>query len=147
MRILFSKFINGEATHFKEKIAKGLHVEALNVNYNPFHPFKPKIHTIRRNEPELYDTGVQLEMFYNEGFEFILNADCTGIEQIFMTYHQGRFEVSIESKYLYYSDIEKLAFNDGFESYDSFKKYCIGKMGDSQNYAGFIIHWTKFKYT
>lgn len=146
MKILFSKYISGEPTYFKEKIAKSLHVEALNVIYNPFHAFAPKIHTIRRNHDSKYDEGISLEMYYNEGFEYLLTADCLGIQEIFMTYHQGRFEVSIEGKYLYYTDIEKLALNDGFSSYEAFKDYCISKMNSNGNYSGFIIHWTNFKY-
>lgn len=146
MEILFSKYISGEPTYFNEKIAKSLHIEALNVIYNPFHSFAPKIHTIRRNEGFKYDEGISLEMYYNEGFEYLLTVECLCIQEIFMTYHQGRFEVSIENKYLYYTDIVKLAQNDGFSSYESFRDYWISKMNDNGSYSGFIIHWTDFKY-
>ena len=146
MLLFFSKYLNNEPTHFKEKIAKSLHTESLHVNYNPFHQFVPKIHTIRRNEDFKYDEGISLEMYYNEGFEYLLTAECLSIQEIFTTYHQGRFEVSIESKYLYYTDILKLAQNDGFPSYETFRDYFIAKMNNNGNYTGFIIHWTDFKY-
>ena len=146
MIILFSKYLNSEPTYFKEKIAKSLSLEGINVNYSAFHPFNAKIHTIRRNKDHEIHKGVLLEMMYNEGFEEIIKADCTETQSIFMTFINGQFEVSVEDKCMYYTEINQIAINDGFSGYQSFRDYFISKMNSEGCYSGDIIHWTDFRY-
>ncbi|WP_407479930.1 hypothetical protein [Elizabethkingia anophelis] len=145
MKVLYSKYLDGKPTFFKERIAKGCYPD-LNVNYNPFHSFRPKIHTIRRNEEYRLCIGEKLEMFYDDGCEKIADIDCTDVQDVFMTWINGQFEVSVDDKYMYYTEITELALNDGFESYQDFRNYFIKKMDSNGCYSGYIIHWTNFKY-
>jgi len=67
-------------------------------------------------------------------------------QDIFITYFQGKFEISIDDKYLNdWNQKVKLAYDDGFESFEDFSIYYKDKMKDGC-FSGKIIHWTDLKY-
>jgi hypothetical protein len=153
MILSFKTKINGKNTHFPEKIL--LSIEHNKLTEEPLNfgiaskNHSQKIHTIRKNEKNRWKKGVMIDFYINARqknmFQFAPRIPLIGKQRIFMTFIQGRFEVSIEDKYMYYPEIEKLAINDGFDCYEDFRDYFVAEMIEDC-YAGYVLHWTAFKY-
>lgn len=164
MILPFSTQLNGKPTHFVSKIIKGLEPfsasesdkqiirEALDFGYFDFDTYdnvSPKIHTIREDVTDRWQAGVMIDFFINnrrpDMFRFAPRLPCTETQEIFMTLIQGRFEVSVDDRQLCLGELEKLALNDGFESFDDFRDYFISQMTDGV-FKGKLIHWTDKRY-
>ena len=118
--------------------------------------FKPKLHTIRRDEHNRWKAGVNIHFVINsrtkDRFQFApvipcVNVQTIEIREMIMTVHDcvrlkdGRvFTVRVDGKYLPMYRIVELAQNDGFESVEDFFKYF------NRDFTGKLIHWTNLKY-
>lgn len=171
MILPFSTQINGKPTYFVEKIWKGLktlspeshskiiasvspgeQIKQFPVDIDVYKEVKQKIHTIREDKNDRWQPGVMIDFFINARqknmFRFAPRIPVVSTQKIFMTYlpHLGNgFEVSVDGKHLYKDTIEKIAINDGFESFEEFRDYFISQMKDD-SFSGKIIHWTDLKY-
>ena len=160
MILSFKTKINGKPTFFIQKIWMSLRpfnpAEFLiTMDESLFPPlwksqsFKPKIHTIRKDNKNRWKPGMMIDFFINarqkDMFRFAPKIPLKDKQRIYMTYIQGRFEVSVDDRYMYWKDIEQIAINDGFDSYEDFRDYFISEMVDYY-YSGYILHWTDFKY-
>ena len=163
MILSFKTKINGKPTYFIQKIWMSLRPFSpgeflIKMDENLLPPmyksqyFKPKIHTIRKDEKNRWKSGVMIDFFINARqknmFRFAPRFPVISKQRIFMTYseHWGNgFEVSINGQKIHESEIEKLAINDGFDTVEEFEDYFIGEIEDNE-YSGKIIHWTNFKY-
>ncbi len=125
-------FPNGEPTGFVQKILEDI-----------------KIHSLREADrfKEGYfihmATGVRTKDYnqFNEG-----RADlqiCTGTQEIFMTYNRYALEITIGDKYLMSHEVNKLIANDGITK-QQFLDWFFPNGKDE--WSGYIIHWTDFKY-
>lgn len=114
-----------------------------------------KIHTIREDKSNNWQKGKDIHYATKkkyEDFKVFKTGICTSIQYIFMTY-DWKLEISIGAtdycdKYLSYTEMEKLALNDGFNSFKEFEDwfYPLIKANKDEFYKGKIIHWTNFKY-
>lgn len=132
MILSFSKnFPWGDPTNFEQKIIEGTKIHT--IREDPHNRWKPgmKIHAA---------TGVRTKN-YNCFYE----DECTGVQDIFMTYFFGGLEVTIGDKYLYWEDKLKLAKNDGFDSIDQMVDWFFHKKKDAV-FSGKLIHWTDLRY-
>ena len=128
-------------------------------NYSRFEGFKhqiwkeikPKLHTIRLDKNNRWAAGKDIHFVINNRtknrYQFAPVIPCTDTQEIFLSKppRGGRIEVSIGDKYLYYSDLTQLAWNDGFNSFEDFEAYFepqVKETGLSLN----LIHWTNLKY-
>lgn len=164
MILSFKTQINGKPTYFVEKILKTfserdcensdremLKEAILNGYLDPFKydEVKPKLHTIRTDEKNRWKPEIMIDFFINARqknmFQFAPRIPLKGKQRIYMTFIQGRFEMSVDDKYMYYPEIEKLAINDGFDSYEDFRDYFINEMVEGY-YGGYILHWTDLRY-
>lgn len=153
MILSFKTKINGKQTHFPEKIM--LSIEQNKLSKEPLNfgiasrNHIPKIHTIRKDEKNRWKPGMMIDFFINartkDMFRFAPKIPLKDKQRIYITYIQGRFEVSVDDRYMYWKDIEQIAINDGFDSYEDFRDYFISEMVDYY-YGGYILHWTDFKY-
>lgn len=125
------------------------HYTKKRENWDYYYGNNAKWHTIRKGNR--FKKGDKLHMIvYNRTknrFQFCPVLECTGTQDIFMTYaHNNIIEMSIDGTYFY--DRERVALNDGFDSYDEFFYFfyqAIMKDPD-QSFSGQIIHWTNLKY-
>lgn len=166
MILSFKTHIKRKPTNFVNKIWIGLiennivpgYTEIIsNYNLKPydvvgFGVIKPKLHTIRKDEKKRWKTGMMIDFFINARqknmFQFAPKIQMVCKQNVFMTYmpHLGNgFEVSIDGRQLGYDEIEVLAVNDGFESFNDFAEYFIAEMKDDE-FTGIIIHWTDLRY-
>lgn len=167
MILSFKTKINGKPTYFPEKILKifsdkdlrdfykekSMQAAFLDAGYElkliMQKTFKPKIHTIRKDDKNRWKQGMMIDFFINarqkDMFRFAPRIPLKDNQRVYMTFIQGRFEVSVDDKYMYYPEIEKIAINDGFDSYEDFRDYFISEMVDGF-FGGYILHWTDFKY-
>lgn len=118
---------------------------------NVMQEINPKFHTIRLDKSHRWATGKDIHFVINnrtkDRYQFAPVIPCTYTQEIFFSKppRGGRIEVSIGDKYLYYSDLTQLAWNDGFNSFEDFEAYFepqIKETGLSLN----LIHWTNLKY-
>ncbi|WP_343642904.1 hypothetical protein [Chryseobacterium sp.] len=78
---------------------------------------------------------------------FLPSVPVISVQEILMTYLQGRFEISIDDRYIWGWDVlTSIAKNDGFDTFTDFSLYYKSKMNSDGVYSGKIIHWTKLKY-
>jgi hypothetical protein len=161
MMLQFDKQLNGELTYFPEKITKSLieneifpDDDVLNFicskysifNTTEFINCSPKNFTIRRDQEDFWN-GNQIIEFSFDGKTLILpSVPVISVQEILMTYIQGRFEISIDDKYIWgWNSLRALAINDGFDSFTDFSIYYKNKM-DNGVFTGKIIHWTHLRY-
>lgn len=111
-----------------------------------------KIHTIREDKTRRWRKDKSIHFSTDvrtKNYNCFYKAKCTGVERIFMTYaFNNIIEVTINDRYLTWNEIEKLAKNDGFESYEDFFNwfYPVIKKNKDECFSGRIIHWTDFRY-
>ncbi|HCD9235895.1 TPA: hypothetical protein NEG48_002907 [Elizabethkingia anophelis] len=184
MLLPFSTIINNKPTYFVEKIwagfahnqidTSGVRLEHIDRAYyetfgdSPFDyesDFKPKLHTIRRDDQNRWKSGMLIDYFINTRkknmFRFAPRIAMISSQEIFMTRRGCDLEITISKTdsyiggddfYLYPDTKELLAQNDGFDKYCDFVKYfseAIEKNGDKTGnywFSGKIIHWTDLKY-
>lgn len=181
MTLGFTETINGKPNFFIEKIWEGFllnqftgfdYVEYFNQYQKKFEKnwdggsgevrdqFKPKLHTIRRDEHNRWKAGMDIHMVINnrtkDRFQFAPVVKCVSVQKIEIKYNQYMGEpipiVIIDSieytydPYFQFSDseslevIRELAINDGFDSVEDFFTYF------NTDFKGKIIHWTDLKY-
>lgn len=162
MILPFSTQLNGKPTYFVEKIIIGLvNNELCSLDYASEVLNRPmteirrlsqvaKLHTIRADKNDRWYEGVTIDFYINNRqpnmFRFAPRITCSSTQDIFMTNYEGRFQITVDDDtQMYYPDIEKLAINDGFDSYDDFREYFISQMVD-EVFSGKIIHWTNLRY-
>ncbi|AYD48225.1 hypothetical protein [Arachidicoccus soli] len=171
MTLSFStKFKNGTQNFFIEKIWEGLFRNDIADAENTFPVYTqkymkkfgkdwdelpsntrlkhPKIHTMREDKGDRWDKGNDIHFVINnrtkDRFQFAPVVKCVSTQDVFITYLRGRMEITVDEKYLYCNDIEKLIKNDGFDSRNQFIDWFFPKSKTAWN--GKIIHWTDFKY-
>ncbi|MEC3875960.1 hypothetical protein [Chryseobacterium salviniae] len=158
MILSFKTKINGKPTYFPEKIWSGLgdvcnkynycidefHTGLMNVGFDDQRDHKPKLHTIRKDDKNRWKPGMMIDFFINarqkDMFRFAPRIPVVSIQYIGILHYRDNSEVNIDGRYLFPSEVEKLAKNDGFESVDDFFQYF------NEDYNGIIIHWTNLKY-
>lgn len=113
--------------------------------------YKPKCHTIRglwknKNTGEIsarqIKAGDNLHFVINnrtpKRFQFAPIVKCVSTQTIEITSEIRLIE--IDDRVLGFSEVEKLAINDGFDSVEDFFAYF------NKDFTGQIIHWTNLKY-
>ena len=174
MILPFSTQINGKPTYFVEKIWTSL-MEDLNYDFlrdylqfeklaskklenkNPFirfSDFKAKKTTIREDKNDRWKPGVMIDFFINARqknmFRFAPRIPVVSTQRILMSYvYANIIHITINGKRLNdWQEKEKLAINDGFESWDDFVDYFIPIIEKSEDefFTGKIIHWTDLRY-
>ena len=169
MILPFSTQINGKPTYFVEKILKSFDgkdcteddklmlKEAIYLELlSPFKydEVKPKLHTIREDKNDRWKPGVMIDFFINARqknmFRFAPRIPVVSTQRILMSYaYANIIHITINGKRLNdWQEKEKLAINDGFESWDDFVDYFIPIIEKSEDgfFTGKIIHWTDLKY-
>lgn len=111
---------------------------------------KPKLHTIRSDKNGRWTEGRDIHFVINNRsknrYQFAPLIPCASTEDIFFSKPRcGRIEVSIGDKYLYHSDLTKLAINDGFRCLEDFEAYFEPQI-EYNGMSRTLIHWTDFKY-
>lgn len=108
----------------------------------------PKFHTIRHGER--FKKGDKLHMVINNRtknrFQFVPVLEVVSTQEVYMSCFKQELEIDIDDRYRYYPDKEKLAINDGFDSYDDFESYFKYIMKETNTFSGQIIHWTDLRY-
>lgn len=105
----------------------------------------PKIHTIREDKKNRWKVGNKIDFFINcrqkDMFRFAPVLPVVSIQEIEITYAEFTYPIiSIDKKRLNTSEMNMLAYNDGFDSLKDFIIYF------NKDYKGKIIHWTDKKY-
>lgn len=76
-----------------------------------------------------------------------LKAGQVGYEEIFISYIQGQFEITLnDDDYLYSDDIEELGNNDGLNGEQGLKDWFFPSLKKEECFTGIIIHFTDFRY-
>lgn len=165
MILPFSTELNGKPTIFIEKIWEGLlrdifptdleFIEYFDSHKNKFGKSwdelpenlrleNPKIHTIRKDSKDRWEENVAIDFFINTRqpsmFRFAPRLPVKSIQFIGIIHYRDAPEVNIDGRYLFPTEIEILAKNDGFNSSKEFFEYF------KEDFHGKIIHWTDFKY-
>lgn len=165
--------MGGGDTLFVPKIWKGLidrlHIDGygefiMNSYQNiPEHSFNvvpennslkqihPKLHTIRKDEKNLWVPGRKIHMVVfnrtKNRFQFAPVLEVKSIQHVKITYDEKVCEecciepaVFVNGKLQNIEKLEQLARNDGFKSAQQFCQWF------SEDFTGKIIHWTNLKY-
>lgn len=110
-----------------------------------------KIHTIRtdihkrwkRGNTIHFATGVRTKNYKN-----FKTGVVHKVERIFMTYaFNDVIEITVNNKYLNRNQIEQLALNDGFDSYEDFFNwfYPIIDKNPTKCYSARLIYWQDYE--
>jgi hypothetical protein len=161
MMLQFDKQLNGELTYFPEKITKSLieneifpDDDVLNFICSKYSIFNatefinclPKNFTIRRDQEDFWNEDQIIEFSFDGKTLMLPSVPVISVQEILMTYIQGRFEISIDDKYISgWNSLMALAINDGFDSFTDFSIYYKNKM-ENGVFTGKIIHWTHLRY-
>ncbi|GAA4156728.1 hypothetical protein GCM10022217_16020 [Chryseobacterium ginsenosidimutans] len=125
--------------------------------------YKGKLHTIREDKNDVWHAGILIDFILEnaDNFRFAPRIPVISTQDVFMTKKGNDLEITIanvgsyigdDDFYLWFDAKEKLAINDGFDSYDEFSEYFLLKINENGSktgnywYSGKIIHWTDFKY-
>lgn len=105
-----------------------------------------KIHTIREDKTNRWQQGVKIHFAtgvrtknYN-CFDEGVCASTQSIEIIRMSDYLNETVVKIDGRVLDQTEVQQLAWNDGFENLAEFWLWF------SDSFKGKIIHWTDYKY-
>ncbi len=136
MLLGFKKYVNGQPTHFKEKILACVFKNG----------YTPKLHTIRKSKR--FMPGTKLHMAYGVRTKFYeqFNYDipelekCVSTQEIRIEWFLNGCIVWVDDRALDEDEITELARNDGFNSLIEFLRYF------NENFEGQIIHWTDLRY-
>lgn len=103
-----------------------------------------KLHTMREDVANRYKAGCKLHMYVNNrqktAFNFIPELFCTSTQTCTIRYINDTPEIHVDGRRLLCFEIKRLAYNDGFDSVESFFKWF------NKDWTGKIIHWTSLKY-
>jgi hypothetical protein len=142
-----------EPTNFREKIL--LPTKPRLIAYGDAESWYPKIHTMREDLHNRWKPGMSIQMVYRGPKYSILDhfnkgipelEVCTGVQQIVIKWKiitSAKGSVRMPLFFIdgrLFTDFDKLAANDGF---DSWQQFCHWFKGD---FTGKIIHWTDFRY-
>lgn len=115
---------NIECYHFDEKILQGI-----------------KIHTIRKYRKRPFKLGDRLIQYAMQrspqGYKITENI-CLYVADIIIFLNNGIFDLTINDKFIRFIKMEQIAFNDGFNSFEDFKRYFIKS---DLPFKGQIIGW------
>ena len=170
MKLSFATQINGQETHFMDKILGGLADQKLItdksynyfvkkcINSRPLNDFiftaDQKIHTIRKDANNRWKSGNRIDFVSNNRasklFHFAPVVECKSVQFIQIKNNDiiGK-RVFVDNpeydnlflKELKPEEIEILSKNDGFDSVDDFWNFFA-----NSTFTGKIIHWTDKKY-
>jgi hypothetical protein len=170
MILPFSTQLNGKPTYFPEKILKSLiefyqgnetiigsiHESIYECSRYKIDDFinvldfieesKPKKHTIREDRKDRWKVGYLIDFYINTRkvnmFQFAPRVNCLGVQKIEIRHQEimNDANISVDGKVLNASEKEKLAINDGFDSFKEFLEYF------NTDFTGKLIHWTDLKY-
>lgn len=166
MILPFSTQINGQPSYFINKIWNGLIDNNIATNYNEYFlkipkaqsvgytaglSFKPKIHTIREDKNDRWETGRLIHFTINnrtkDSFRFAPVIPVLSTQKIFISYYHGCLEMGIANgpslRFLDKVQKEILISNDGL-SIEEFIHFFFPE--GKGTFIGKIIHWTDFKY-
>jgi len=105
---------------------------------------KPKLHTIRRDQSDLWKTGMDIEPVVSDNspcpLQFAPTLICLAIQMISIEYKEAEIAVTVDGKTLSTKEVETLAVNDGFDNLEDFYAYF------DYSFKGKLIHWTELKY-
>jgi len=158
MILPFSLIINGKKNDFIAKIWRSLlQVNQENdVETSAFFEklseedqvkidlVKPKLHTIRRDQSDLWKKGMDIEPVVSDDspsqFQFAPTMKCLGIQIISIERKEAEIMVTLDDKILSFEEVKNLAVNDGFDNLEDFYAYF------DYSFKGKLIHWTELKY-
>jgi len=99
-----------------------------------------KIHTIREDKFNRWKPGYLINMatgVRTPNYKEFKKCVCVSTQEIEFTIDSC---IIIDNRTLYWNDLLRLSFNDGFETFDDFYDFF------ELPFKGKIIHWTSFKY-
>lgn len=174
MTLAFSTKLAGKPSYFVEKIWESILRNGTRVKLKDFIEYgknsipedytvgthKPKLHTIRKDEPNRWKSGNDIHMVINnrtskrlqfapilktifiQKFEikYYEKAEITSIDVIIDDLKLGTVVFKDCVFECDSSRIDQLAINDGFDSTEAFFNYF------DTDFKGKIIHWTKHRY-
>jgi hypothetical protein len=108
-----------------------------------------KLHSIRKGNR--WREGMSIQFFQDTRTvnmkKFMEDKMVEGVQDIFMTFIQSRFEITVDhDTYLYWPEQEKLAKNDGFKTVEDMRLFFFPIGCEHAYWSGQIIHWTNLKY-
>lgn len=105
-----------------------------------------KIHTIREDAKNRWQEGMTMHMatgIRTKNYNQFNAAICKGIQQIEIIRRSDYLEdtiVKVDGRELTFDEIQRLAWNDGFEHVIGFF------MWFKDGFKGKILHWTRLEY-
>lgn len=112
------------------------------IDLNTKRPQTIKIHTIRKDEKKRWKVGSKIHFVINNRtktrFEFAPTDTVKAIQKIKIRRIAGLQyggNIWVDNRYLNLDEIQKLAWNDGFDSVEDFWAYF------DNDFDGIIIHW------
>lgn len=112
--------------------------------------YPPKLHTIRADTKNRWKPGNKIHPIINnrtkDRFQFAPTLVCKSVQEIEIKWFNEWDETPLGRQVLIFidgelfTDIERLAFNDGFDSVEAFYQWF------KEDFKGKIIHWTDLKY-
>lgn len=161
-----TKWPNGEPTYFTQKIWTSLLIDlkmnldnynnylteymnrfSTNIFYYNSNDYFPKKHTIREDKPDRWKAGNKIHFVINNRtknrFQFapvipVISTQTIRIEC--PTEYLNDQKIYVDDKLLNLEQMQKLAYNDGFENLAAFQLWF------NTDFTGKIIHWTNLKY-
>ncbi|MDO3641955.1 hypothetical protein [Mucilaginibacter sp. L3T2-6] len=176
MTLGFSTKINGKPNYFPEKIISALQLEGvisiekacellrdypllvderlrfIDTYRTAIENYKPKGHTIRRDEHNRWRAGMDIHPVINNRtrnrFQFAPVIKCVRVQDYRIGYFPeenypcplNNIHVYIDGNVLSDAAVKQLAINDGFDTVADFFAYF------NTDFTGKIIHWTDLKY-
>lgn len=159
MILPFSTQLNGKPTKFVEKILIGIdkhlgiyHTEPFLLEYkkrfdiNTSVNINSKIHTIREDKKDRWQVGKLIHFYINNrtknAFQFAPVLPVVSVQkiEIIHTEYLNDLIINIDGKKLNESEMQQLAYNDGFDNLYKFIAYF------NEDFTGKIIHWTEKRY-
>ena len=154
----------GQPNYFIEKIWMGLpgvdgfeygwqeyrYTEFFGKEWDKPDRTTPKLHTIRRDEHNRWKPGMKIHPVINnrtpDRFQFAPVIECKSVQRIEIKWSHDWEDTPLGVQVLVFidgelfSDLDKLAINDGFPSVEAFFQYF------NTDFKGNLIHWTDLKY-
>lgn len=108
-----------------------------------------KKHSIRAGNR--WKDGMSIQFFQDTRTKnmkkFMPDGKVVSVQDIFMTYIQGKFEISIDDKLQFgWACRTLIAQNDGFDTDEDMRNFFFPKGCKHDVWSGQIIHWTDLKY-
>ncbi|MDR6196175.1 hypothetical protein [Siphonobacter sp. SORGH_AS_0500] len=144
------KYSDNTKTRFPEKIWAGIPRGEAKMNFGIYVPnlrtqFPPKIHTLREDREQLWQSGKEITCVLHKGkpneYEFA-KLVCRSIQNVeIIPFGLNRMpEVYVDGRLLSDAETEAFIKNDGFDSVLQFRLWF------SSNWTGRLIHWTDKRY-